>query len=398
MRYLGCDVHLQIAFPQRNALPWVCIDELKLIADNTRYLYVTRTCGTVVRGVACAITVNGRSMLYTVKHVVKNALSVRFGEHIYKKTFEQMTKSEDPVVYIKQEDVRGPDVRIITSDELRKIAYVACINVHEDGDGDVTSFVCMSTDFYVKGDNLSASISLKKGDSGGPVFAVLNSGEVRFAGTVSAGRHDQGGGNIFAFAISTDNSELESSDDDSYGPNDLVTAAHYNMVRSQSKPIHGFEDPSKQARRKIVEYIDGKDFPKMRGFMREFGILNYKDAIETDLEVLLDKPEPNIDLDWYIDNVVYAEQPRKKPADEEYDEEEHRKRVKKRFKNWKKERARRKRQAFGLFKLYAAKLHGTYLPSEASAIYYETLRNGIPSHKDGAALTGFNGSWFFDDV
>lgn len=396
MRYLGCDVHLQIAFPQRNALPWVCIDELKLIADNTRYLYVTRRCGKVVRGVACAITVNGRNMLYTVKHVVKNALSVRFGEYTYNKKFEEMTESEDPVVFITQNDVQGPEVRIITADELRSISYVACINVHEDEDKESTSFVCMSTDFHVKGDRLFASISLKKGDSGGPVFAVLNTGEVRFAGTVSAGRHDQGGGNIFAFAISTSNGELESSDDESYGPHELATATYYNKVRNRYESGFSYDDPAFEARRRVTEHMEGKDFIEMRKRVGEFGILEFKDAIGTDLEDLVTKDEPEISIEWFEKEILKLEQPREKPSQGDDHDEEHHKKRKKRFKNWKKERARKKRHVFGLFQTYANKLNAAFVPEEASAIYYETLRNGVPKHAAGSVLTGFNGAWYFE--
>jgi hypothetical protein len=399
MKYLGCDIKMQVAFPQRDALPWMNIDLLQSIARTTKSLFVTRKDGKMVKGFACALSVNGRSMLYTVKHVIKDAQSVQFGSFLYNRKFEALTGGDDPVVYLRQDDIVGPSVPIITQDEVHRIVSVASINVHEEGEGAEaiqTSFVCLSTKFHIKDKQLFATISLKKGDSGGPVFAILDDGEIRFAGTVSSGRHDQGGGNIFSFACSHCSAELESSDDDE--PNELVSASYFNKRRSHDANIGFHESEEYKAKLEVMDFIRSSDFDSLTSYCKEYGVtaFDFTNA-NTEEDILLNHNDIGL-VAARAELEEQMEQGRRPPDDnvKEY-EEEFKQKKKNRVKNWKKERANKKRRFIGLSKTYIAKLLGSYERSLAATIFYESLRGGVPSCSPTEVIAGFEGGWLFAD-
>jgi hypothetical protein len=88
-------------------------------------------------------------------------------------------------------------------------------------------FICVVDSFKLNGGELSAVVNLRKGDSGGPCFAVLSSGEMRLCGVVSKGNPRNGGGNIISFCYHDGTQGGDSSDEEDV----MSKITKFNRVR-----------------------------------------------------------------------------------------------------------------------------------------------------------------------
>jgi hypothetical protein len=277
--YLELNVDFcQNAFPHSGAMPWASIDLIKEIADCCGRLIVKRG-GSSIAGMGVVLKSAGRAMLYSVAHVTKDGDFVQFDKmnlNIMTPDFRHVTKDDDPMVAMKVEVDDCPDVELLTPSEVYDVKQLVFVNSPAIGE----EYVCMTDRFEIRRGKLHAIVNLRKGDSGGPCFAVLADGIIRLCGVVSQGNPRNGGGNIISFCYSEEKPDHDSSDDD----NPLADVTHFNKVRRI-----GFR--SDDARERVLTMHHDlhctlasyeEDFEAMKGWPRK---LNYEDFTMSDDEI-----------------------------------------------------------------------------------------------------------------
>jgi hypothetical protein len=213
---------MQSVFPQDGALPWFSIELLAAISKNVNFLNAERANNTV-RGLGVLLNSAGSTMLYTVDHVVRKAQAITFNNVLTSQPdFRPVTMGDDPMVAMKYAHGEYPDVPLITNSETLDVALLVFINLMDDGEKVIT----MVPKFETERCKLYATVNLKKGDSGGPCFAIMNDGTIRLCGVVSRGNPRKGGGNIIAFSYSDGTISPNSDDDASLGE-----VKQFNAVR-----------------------------------------------------------------------------------------------------------------------------------------------------------------------
>lgn len=221
LHYLEYNVDfMQSQFPQVGAPPWLSFKKLAEVAKHTGVVFAKRDDGQYVRGMGVALRSGGSIMFYTVQHVARRAIELTFqGKRYSSPDLRPVTDGDDPIVGMKAPLLPGvPDVEILTIGELPFIKQVMFVNSILDKNGDeVDKTICFVDDWTLdkNGTKMAAAVNLRKGDSGGPVFAILSSGSVRFCGVVSQGNPRDGGGNLISFFTSDKAVGYNSSDDES---------------------------------------------------------------------------------------------------------------------------------------------------------------------------------------
>jgi hypothetical protein len=185
--FLSYDVDLQgIAFPKLGSLPWIKLSQLDSLSRSVVHITAGNKKGVgFIRG-----DPRGMKKVMTVKHVIDdnsygkvNATDV---------TMNEITKfgiSCDPVVGF---DFFGPeigcDVDLLSSNEIRLVKYLIVVS------HDMATYITDFT-FDSKGD-VHCAVDIKQGDSGSPVFGVLNNGIIRYCGAISRGTFSSGSPNL----------------------------------------------------------------------------------------------------------------------------------------------------------------------------------------------------------
>jgi hypothetical protein len=229
------------AFPQNNALPWVSLKELNDIAANTGKLFATKA-GRTVSGMGVVLRCNGKRMLYTVKHVVEGCSQITFlGQTVSSPEFRSLTNDDDPMMAMRFDcSNSAAEAPILLRSEVDRVQNLVFINGADGENGEVGErVVTMVHSFSLTRGKLLASVNLKKGDSGGPCFAVLNDGELRFCGVVSKGNSRRGAVNIISFCYGD-----EEADDSSTEGLASPAVRQFNSVRRI-----GFASDGKHAQR-----------------------------------------------------------------------------------------------------------------------------------------------------
>lgn len=219
----------QQAFPQFRAMPWISLSQLAEAAESTGVLLAVKS-GGLHRGIGFALDCAGRTMLYTVEHVTRGISEFVFAKNrIVEPHFEPVTtKGDDPMVAAKMDGIKSVAMELLTPTEACDVVQLLFINVIMDEKHRVVDKpICFINEFSKVGDKLHASVNLMKGDSGGPCFAVLKSGILRFCGVVSRGNPRRGGGNIVSFCYSDNVIGCDSSSEDD-GEGEI---AQFNRVR-----------------------------------------------------------------------------------------------------------------------------------------------------------------------
>merc|ERR1712154_713009 len=105
--------------------------------------------------------------------------------------------------------------------------------------------VCFVPHFRLHRGLLYATVDLDYGDSGGPCFAVLNSGSVRYCGAVSKGNGNDGGGNIISIVTRLPEVKYDSSDDEMteqlrsrLRENDMMNSVTYGPYEDDESDKH----------------------------------------------------------------------------------------------------------------------------------------------------------------
>lgn len=356
--YLEVDFDfMQASFPQSGALPWMCVDELRAISSSTGRLLADKA-GKTVGGLGVILSSGGRAMLYTVRHVVEGCKLVKFGSlTIADPDFRNITDASDPMVAMKVEVDDAPKVELLTRDEAYDVKHLVFINSTEEG-----NFICVVPDFKLVLGKLHATVNLRKGDSGGPCFAVLTSGELRLCGAVSQGNPRHGGGNIVSFCYHCGETNGNSSDEDSLG-----AVTQFNRVRRVSFASDDADSLRLSNCESLNDFIE--DF---RSDFEQIG--NWARPIRWD-----DMKLNNDDLGAFLHAANYAEERRDDDRDvsDNDDSGAVRQSSSKRRKSKRKDKAFRKERGL-VARILVEKLKQVYSLNDCSAIFDALMSGNIP--------------------
>jgi len=237
-KYLDMNIDMKrMAYPQDCASVWVSIKHMTEIAKHVKKLNVSinnknfKGLGFVNRHSDA-----GKANVLTIQHVGQcDALSMD-GAVYSRPEVKSLSGADDPIVSIELSPYFGEvckTVQLLTSDEVRNIKQVVISSLTDDGDEPMMVF---SNEFEVDRDgDLRVLSSLQEGDSGGPVFAALKDGTIRYAGAVSRTTDDRSKGHKFAF-ITTANGVRLDSDSENGSPirNSNKGAIDFNRQRNRS--------------------------------------------------------------------------------------------------------------------------------------------------------------------
>jgi len=230
MHYLDFNVDfMQAAYSQDGAPPYVSLKMINDIANNVGIVFVEQS-GRTKRGMGVLLRSANRTMLYSVKHVVDRAKMVTFlGESTSDPDFRAVGAGDDPIMAMKYEG-DAVQVDMLSIEEVDDVKQLIFVNVVVDDAWEVLDRVtCVVPKFTLRNGKLYAAVNLRKGDSGGPCFATLSDGTVRFCGVVSQGNPRGGGGNIVSICYASDMLGGNSSDEESVGHG--RTPKQFNAVR-----------------------------------------------------------------------------------------------------------------------------------------------------------------------
>jgi len=292
-RFLDCDINLSgMAFPQVGAFPFTSLDRLNEIRKSVYRLSLQVSVDdkeSNAYGVGTAIGKDGSTYLVTARHCLMDKQRVVFDEGRCMeeiRTAYTVGSSCDPTVTMPTLCTPSCTVNLpfLVTNEIKSVTHLFMLSP-EGMIGTVTGFK-----FRDDGD-LYASISLRQGDSGSPLVAILQDGSIRLAGTVSRGSRQEGQGNIIS-CVATEKRFMTGSP--------------------------GYEEPYLELKNVSTE-TDFKILKEIEGILRH----------ENELR---DQLDPLDNWDQKKDESQYDEMP----------PEERRKRRQRR-KNWKKDAAQRKR-------------------------------------------------------
>jgi hypothetical protein len=204
-RFLDEPVQLTgIAFPKPGAFPFASLDSLIAIRRAAKRLTVSVRANPPMSYSGVGMLWHGKNgpRLVTFRHVLMDKHEVMFESdgtlvHEEVRNADIVGTSADPTVSMKllvqHED--SIDLSFLSNSEVKLVSYLFVISPE--------GVICPVTKwkFDQKGD-IHASVNLMQGDSGTPVVAILKDGSCRFAGTVSRGDARSGHANLFSSVAS----------------------------------------------------------------------------------------------------------------------------------------------------------------------------------------------------
>lgn len=189
------------AYPHPNAGAWHDLEKVLKLGECVDVMSVVSDSGKKLRGMAMAVAGHTHTLLYSVAHVTRNASQIRFRDHaLQDPQFEDVSDGDDPVTSTTCDIPNsGEELILLTDGEIDKITSLICLNrVPDELSSSKKVVVCYVNDWTVErgtGD-LRVCANLRKGDSGGPLLAVLYDGGLRLAGVVSRGSERSPGNHV----------------------------------------------------------------------------------------------------------------------------------------------------------------------------------------------------------
>lgn len=259
-RFLDAPIEMSgIAFPKPGAFPFASLDSLVKIRNAAKRLTVSVRSNPPMSYSGVGMLWHGKSgpRLLTVRHVITDKHEVEFeadgrSSICEVKGSDIIGTSIDPTVSMKllvqHED--SADVPFLSITETKLVSYLFVISPE--------GVICPVTKwrFDNKGD-IHATVNLMQGDSGTPVIAVLADGSCRFAGTVSRGDARTGHSNLFSSVVS----------DERYtgSPGTIEPYLEVMNIRTQSDLdlLSGIHQALRDERRRFLdEFPDNEENPR----------------------------------------------------------------------------------------------------------------------------------------
>jgi len=381
--YLDFNVDfMQVAFPQNGSLPWMSLDLLTTIGKHVHEITVQKPRG-VVRGVCVALKSGGRSMLYTVKHVARDARMIMVNGAKYSTpTFEDVTRASDPIVAMKFDQVDLPSVELLRLCEVDDITALAVLTSDLDGEPKVN----IIPDFSFYDGSIHAAVNLAKGDSGSPCFSIMRDGNVRLCGVVSAGNPRRGGGNFVASCLADNFEEINSSDESEDGTR-LQGIANFNSIRRRFGENHDGHEI--MHRNNLNKYItDNRDALSR---LRSWSVLPTWDDFDEhscndDLADALNIGVKHVTFVEGPPNIDEGSKPREANANRDRKKKQ-------------KSRAAQKRQLdrdLSVLRAAKAMLSAAYVDDDARNIFEGLSRGDVPEMTNGDICKYEDGNWLYE--
>lgn len=211
-KYLSSDMN-KSDFPQHGAIPWMSFDKVSELmkAVNLVKIKSKEKNERPTWGLGLVIRASGRNLLVSVNHVIRNAEMLTIGHQsiVHPETSLKIGVNDALIGVEVDNDHFGADLKILNRAEARGVVALLVIKKDEFK----KPYQTYVNRFKFERDNtIKASVNLDYGNSGGPVFALMDDDEIRLAGVISAGDDDRNAGNFISSVIA-DHDGLNSAGD-----------------------------------------------------------------------------------------------------------------------------------------------------------------------------------------
>jgi len=231
-KYLNMNIDMRrVAYPQNCKSVWVSMDYMGRVVDHVKKLRVIDGKYYSGLGFVRQHSDHDKASLLSINHV-GNCQSVEVDGVTYlQPKITKLSGADDPIVSVELSPYTGKactSVNMLTTDEIPMIKQVIISCVSEGSDEPMVFF---SNEFEIdRAGDLRIKSCLKEGDSGGPVFAALSDGNIRYAGAVSRTTDDRCRGHKFAL-VSTAKGVRYNSDGER-SPESNRVAIDFNRQRN----------------------------------------------------------------------------------------------------------------------------------------------------------------------
>jgi len=235
-KYLHMNVDMRrIAFPQDCKSVWVSVDYMSSIGKFIKKMYVDID-GKQFSGLGFLSrhSDSDKASLISINHVGNcNSVTVD-GCTYFKPEITTLSGSLDPIVAVELSpytDKVCKSVNFITADEAHMIKQVIISSLP---DGSDEPMMVYTNEFSVdKHGDIRVRSCLKEGDSGGPLFAALSNGAIRYIGATSRTTDDRCRGHKFSYVTTAKGVRHDSDDDSTDGrPVNNKAAIDFNRQRN----------------------------------------------------------------------------------------------------------------------------------------------------------------------
>jgi hypothetical protein len=206
-RYLQVDMRTA-DFPQDGAQPWLKLEEILKLAQHVVVVRCQSQTNGMSRGLGFLVKNGNKVCLLSVRHVMNGLKSLSFRDQTVtgpSPTFYS-TELDDPVAKIVvSKECDGADIELLDFNEVSSVDSMFFIKMDENDEALIT-YITRPWQFSDSG-HLRACVDLDRGNSGGPVFAVLSDGNIRYVGCVSAGDVSASSGNYISCVTARSDSQ-----------------------------------------------------------------------------------------------------------------------------------------------------------------------------------------------
>lgn len=207
-------------FPQKGAHPWIGLTKISDFAEYVVRVKCLDDNAKVTCGLGFLRKAGRHVHLMSVGHVVDGLRKISFlGNTIKNPEPTCLSESLDPVVSVQvADDVAGASIALLDRGEIQSINNLFFVKLDANDEVMITYVSKFSFDDKME---IRASVDLDYGNSGGPVFAVMENDSIRYAGAVSAGDYNTLNGNFISSVIACagEKKPIFESDSDSFGSN-----------------------------------------------------------------------------------------------------------------------------------------------------------------------------------
>jgi hypothetical protein len=204
LRHLYANVnYMGRVFHQHGNFPNVNVDRLCALRKAVKRIRIEVRDG-VRQGSGFMRKIGDKIFIFTIRHMVEGATKVTYGNvsEIFARPYS--TGISDPIVGVCVKPVANEaDDAIVIQDlseaDAEKVDHLVSMQV--DSDLHVKLSVIPYFRYSASDRTFVVQSTFVEGDSGSPVFAVMDTGQIYYCGAVSAGNTDENAGNIVSVLL-----------------------------------------------------------------------------------------------------------------------------------------------------------------------------------------------------